>query len=261
VLLALGGGVVGDLAGFVAATYMRGIDWVQVPTSLLAQVDSSVGGKVAVNLPQGKNLMGAFYPPDAVLLDPTTLSTLARREHLAGQAEVVKYGLLRDREFFRRCVAEFPNPLDYTPFLIRSLEHKAAVVAQDEREAGLRMGLNLGHTMGHAIEAAGEYRRWGHGASVALGLRYVYRLARRLGTVSPEELAEVEDFLVLSRISPPVPKLAATGLLRRLKRDKKSTQDRVRWVLPTGIGSWRMEEGIPQEVLADVWRELQAMES
>lgn len=261
VLVALGGGVVGDLAGFVAASYLRGIDWVQVPTTLLAQVDSSVGGKVAVNLPQGKNLVGAFYPPDAVLVDPATLGTLARRELLAGQAEVVKTALVRDPEFYSRCRRELPAPGDYTPFLVRSLELKAEVVARDEREGGLRMCLNLGHTMGHAIEAAGGYKRWVHGQAVALGLRYVFLLAARLGTLPRKQAEDVEVFLRESGISPPVPRLGFEGLLKRMQRDKKASARGIRWILPTGIGSWKLEEGVPDEDLAAAWEELQELDA
>lgn len=257
VLLAFGGGVVGDLGGFVAATYMRGLDWVQVPTTVLAQVDSSVGGKVAVNLPQGKNLVGAFYPPNQVLMDPAVLGTLPRRELLAGQVEMVKIALLQDAAFFARLREELPDPPDWVPLLRGAVAAKAAVVAADEREAGLRMGLNLGHTMGHALEAAGGYRRWVHGEAVALGIRYAYRLARRLGTVGDAEVAAVDAVLVGKGLAPPVPRLPFRGLAARLTRDKKADASGVRWVLPTGIGSWRLEPGIPAATLEETWKELQ----
>lgn len=255
-LVALGGGVVGDLAGFVAASYMRGVPWVQVPTSLLAQVDSSVGGKVAVNLPQGKNLVGAFYPPDAVLMDPDTLRTLPRRELRAGCAEVAKYGLIRDADFFARCEAALPEPGDWVPLLVDSVRHKAEVVAADEREKGERMSLNLGHTMGHALEAAGRYSELVHGEAVNLGIRYVYRLARRLGTTSDDDVARV-DALYAGRLrGPRAPRRVAEGLLKTMRRDKKADAGGIRWVLPVGIGAWRLETGVPDETIAAAYREL-----
>ena len=255
-LVALGGGVVGDLAGYVAASYMRGVRWVQVPTSLLAQVDSSVGGKVAVNLPQGKNLVGAFYPPDAVLMDPQTLRTLPRRELLAGCAEVAKYGLIRDAEFFQRCEGALPAPPDWVPFLVDSVRHKAEVVAADEREKGERMSLNLGHTMGHALEAAGRYERWVHGEAVNMGVRYAYRLARRLGTASDEDVARV-DALFAGRLRGPLaPHMKSDGLLKTMRRDKKADAEGIRWVLPVGIGAWRLETGVGDELVAEVYQEL-----
>jgi 3-dehydroquinate synthase len=255
-IVALGGGVVGDLAGFVAASWMRGVRWVQVPTSLLAQVDSSVGGKVAVNLPQGKNLVGAFYPPDVVLMDPDTLGTLPRRELLAGCAEVAKYGLIRDASFFARCEEELPEPADWVPILVDSVRHKAEVVAADEREKGERMSLNLGHTMGHALEAAGRYSRLVHGEAVNLGIRYVYRLARHLGTTSDEDVARVDALFAGGLRGPSAPRLAPDGLLATMRRDKKADAGGIRWVLPVGVGAWRLEAGVDDELVARTYQEL-----
>ena len=187
-LIALGGGVVGDLAGFAAAVYLRGVPFVQIPTTLLAQVDSSVGGKTGINHPLGKNMIGAFYQPRLVLADIATLDTLPPRELAAGLAEVIKYGLILDRAFFdwletnmERLVAREAAALSYA--VRRSCELKAQVVAQDERESGLRALLNLGHTFGHAIEAGLEYGTWLHGEAVAAGTVRAARLSQRLGSL------------------------------------------------------------------------------
>lgn len=255
-LVALGGGVVGDLCGFVASCYHRGVGFVQVPTTVVSQVDSSVGGKTGVNLPQGKNLVGAFHAPLAVLMDPMTLGTLPRRELLAGQAEVVKYGLLRDPALFERCARELPDPPDWRPFLEASVRHKASVVEADEREAGERRCLNLGHTMGHALEAAGRFSELLHGEAVALGTRFVYRVAARLGAVTAEDLARVDAFYRETGVAPAYPRYPYKRLRKLLARDKKADAAGLVWVLPTGIGSWRIERGIDDALLEEVHREL-----
>lgn len=255
-VLALGGGVVGDLAGFVAAVFLRGIGHVQIPTTLLAQVDSSVGGKVAVNLPQGKNLVGSFHPPVAVLVDPLALGSLPARQLRAGAAEVVKYGLIGDPGFFARCVRELPRPTDWTPFVEASVAAKARVVELDETEQGPRRGLNLGHTLGHALEAAGGYSTLLHGEAVAIGTRYVYRLAAHLGACPQDAALEVDRFFVASGLAPPCPRHGFAKLAALMGRDKKADGRGVRWVLPTGIGSWRLAEGLDPGLLEQVYREL-----
>lgn len=241
VVVALGGGVPGDLAGFVAASWMRGVEYVQVPTTLVSQVDSSVGGKTAINLPQGKNLVGAFHPPRVVLADTATLASLPRRELLAGQAEVVKYALLRDRSMFERLERELPDPPSWDPIVAACVRHKAEVVSADEREAGLRRCLNLGHTLGHAIEAAGKFRRHLHGEAVALGTRFAYRLAAKLGVLGQDEVARVDRFYQATGIAPAYPRYAFERLERWMLRDKKVAQGSLKFVLPTGIGAWRIE--------------------
>ncbi len=256
VVVALGGGVVGDLAGFAASIFQRGIDVIQVPTTVVAQVDSSVGGKTAIDLPQGKNLVGSFHPPRAVLVDPLTLSSLPGRELRAGLAEVVKIALLGDPAFFVRLEAELPTPPDWIPILLTAVRAKAAVVEADERESGPRRSLNLGHTLGHALEAAGGYRTLLHGEAVALGTRFVVRLAERLGEFPTEDRRRVDALLVGNRIAPPWPRTPFDRLTRWIGRDKKAGPGGVTWILPTGIGSWRPLVGPDPDLLVAVYREL-----
>ena len=188
VVIALGGGVVGDLAGFLAATFARGVRFIQIPTSLLAQVDSSVGGKVGINLPQAKNIVGAFWQPQSVLIDPTVLSTLDDANYFAGLAEVIKYGVIMDADFFERLETQVPALLErdveiLTEVIARSCELKAEVVIEDEREAGRRAILNYGHTFGHAIESTFGYGEYLHGQAIAIGMHSAAKLAVELGMV------------------------------------------------------------------------------
>ncbi len=240
-VVALGGGVVGDLAGFAAATWLRGVPWVAVPTTLLAQVDSAVGGKTAVDLPEGKNLAGAFHQPAGVLVDAETLATLPARQVRAGLAEVVKTGMAVDAGLFRECerrraALAAADRRALAAVAERAVRAKARVVTRDEREGGPRTALNFGHTAGHALEAALGYRRLLHGEAVAIGMRVAGRLSAELAGLPGRDLARLEsllDDLVLPRRAPPVPAerwLAATSL------DKKRAGGNVRWVLTPRVG-------------------------
>ena len=240
-VVALGGGVVGDMAGFAAACYQRGISFVQVPTTLLSQVDSSVGGKTGVNHPGGKNLIGAFHQPVAVFADTDTLATLPDRELRAGLAEVIKYGLIVDREFFDWLDANAEKLLARdTPALIhaikRSCEVKAEIVARDEHERGDRALLNLGHTFGHAIESATNYSTWLHGEAVGAGMLLAADVSQRLGWVSAADVANVERVLQKFGLRTDVRSLAASTIAENMKIDKKVAAGRIRLVLLKGIG-------------------------
>jgi 3-dehydroquinate synthase len=240
-IIALGGGVAGDLAGFVAATYMRGLPYLQVPTTLLAMLDASVGGKTGVDTPQGKNLIGAFHPPAAVMADPQALVTLPEREYRGGLAEAVKHGLIADREYFRWIERESDALLRRDPAALealvrRSVEIKAEVVSGDEREAGRRAILNAGHTVAHAIERATGYEI-PHGEAVGLGLVAECELAVRLGVAAPALRERVEA--LLGRLGLPVrlPRpIAPDALLAAMASDKKNRLARLRFALPTALG-------------------------
>lgn len=259
VIVALGGGVVGDLAGFAAACWMRGVRFVQVPTTLLAMVDSSVGGKTGVNLPQGKNLIGAFHQPAAVIADIDTLSTLPARELAAGFAEVVKYAALGDSRFFdwlevnadrlrtRDCAA-------LTHAVATSVGHKADIVMRDERESGERALLNFGHTFGHAIETATGYETYLHGEAVAIGMVQAARLSERLGLAHAADSQRLAD--LLARFDLPVriePKIEPERLLGHMRLDKKAAADGLRFVVWQGIGRAMLKSGIADaDVLAAI---------
>ena len=241
-LVALGGGVVGDIAGFVAATYQRGVACIQVPTTLLAQVDSSVGGKTAVNHPRGKNMVGAFHQPRCVLADTDTLATLPEREYRAGLAEVLKYGVIRDETFFAWMEAHVDNLLNREA---RALAHavrvscatKAEVVARDERESGLRAILNFGHTFGHAIETLTGYEQLLHGEAVAIGMVLAADCSVRHGLLAEAEASRIRQ--ALSTLGLPVeapPGVEAAAMLDAMAVDKKAVDGRIRLVLPRCIG-------------------------
>lgn len=240
-LLALGGGVVGDLAGFVASIYQRGIDFIQIPTTLLAQVDSSVGGKVAVNHPRGKNLIGAFHQPRMVIIDSQTLDTLEDREYYSGLGEVVKYGIIYDQDFFAylETNAQAIRSRDKNcieRLIYRSCEIKAAIVAQDERELGIRIILNLGHTFGHSLEKLGAYQMYKHGEAVAAGTIIASCLAWELNLLNSHELMRIIDLYKQLGIDPPRLIHAAEDILEGMINDKKMQNGRLRLVLPQGIG-------------------------
>jgi 3-dehydroquinate synthase len=240
-VVALGGGVVGDMAGFAAACYQRGIAFVQVPTTLLAQVDSSVGGKTGVNHPGGKNLIGAFHQPAAVFTDTDTLRTLPDRELRAGFAEVIKYGLIVDAPFFDWLEANAGKLLArdaaaLTHAIKRSCELKADIVARDEREQGDRALLNLGHTFGHAIESATGYSSWLHGEAVGAGMLLAADLSQRLGWLGAPDVARVERVLQLFGLRTEVRELSAATLADKMKIDKKVAAGRIRLVLLKAIG-------------------------
>ncbi len=241
-LVALGGGVIGDMAGFAAACYQRGVHFIQIPTTLLAQVDSSVGGKTGVNHPLGKNMIGAFYQPRCVLADTKTLDTLPDRELSAGLAEVIKYGLIRELPFFEWLETTMESLLAREPAALvhaieRSCRSKAKIVALDERETGVRALLNLGHTFGHAIETGVGYGGWLHGEAVAAGIRMAADLSARLGWLNGAEVARVTDLLRRAHlpVQPPA-KLGSEAFLRLMAVDKKARDGRLRFILLKALG-------------------------
>lgn len=240
--IAVGGGVIGDITGFAAASYQRGVNFIQIPTTLLAQVDSSVGGKTAVNHPLGKNMIGAFYQPQAVLIDIITLETLPEREFAAGLAEVIKYGLIADESFYRWLQDNLSHLLNRQEAALaeavqRSCAIKADVVAADEREGGVRAILNLGHTFGHAIETAQGYGKWLHGEAVAVGMLMALQFSAARSWIAP---AEVEDFRTLlqaaSLPTEPPEEMSADDFLTLMARDKKVIDGRLRLVLLRALG-------------------------
>jgi 3-dehydroquinate synthase len=240
-IIALGGGVIGDMAGFAAATYQRGVPFIQVPTTLLSQVDSSVGGKTAINHPLGKNMIGAFYQPKLVLADTDTLATLPDRELRAGVAEVIKYGLIRDPAFFawiethlERLLARDPEALAYA--IHRSCANKAEVVAADETEQGERALLNLGHTFGHAIETGLGYGEWLHGEAVAAGTIIAAELSARLGWLPEVEVERIRALLQRAGLPVLAPDLGVSRYLDLMAHDKKVADGQLRLILLRGIG-------------------------
>jgi 3-dehydroquinate synthase len=240
-VVALGGGVVGDMAGFAAATYQRGIAYMQVPTTLLAQVDSSVGGKTGVNHPGGKNLIGAFHQPNAVLADVRTLATLPQRELRAGLAEVLKYGLICDAPLFDwlethidALLARDSAALEHV--ICRSCEIKAQIVGRDEYEGGERAVLNLGHTFAHAIEAATGYRQWLHGEAVGAGLLIAAMLSHECGLMPTTEVERIKRFLVHAGLPIDTHEVSVAAALEHMKMDKKVRGGRIRLVVPRAIG-------------------------
>ena len=240
-LIALGGGVIGDMVGFAAATYQRGVPFIQVPTTLLSQVDSSVGGKTAINHPLGKNMIGAFHQPRLVLADIDTLDTLPDRELRAGMAEVIKYGLIRDRIFFDWLEVNMPRLLardaDALAFAIeRSCRNKAEVVIEDETETGVRALLNLGHTFGHAIETGMGYGEWLHGEAVAAGTLMAAELSRRLGWLSDDDFERIRRIHEVVGLPLSGPTLGAKRYLELMSHDKKVDAGKLRLVLLRGIG-------------------------
>lgn len=240
-LIALGGGVIGDLTGFAAATYQRGVPFIQVPTTLLSQVDSSVGGKTGINHPLGKNMIGAFYQPQLVLADTDTLKTLPARELSAGIAEVIKYGLIRDADFFDWLETNMPKLMALDEAVVsyaiyRSCQNKAEVVAADERESGERALLNLGHTFGHAIETAMGYGNWLHGEAVAAGTMQAAALSQKMGWLTADEMARIETIFKAADLPTKAPALGMDKYLELMQSDKKVQDGKIRLVLQKGIG-------------------------
>jgi len=251
-LLTFGGGVIGDMAGFAAATYLRGITLVHVPTTLLAQVDSAIGGKVGVNHPQGKNLIGAFYQPHAVVIDPTVLGTLPRREFRAGLYEVIKYGMTSSPTLFDRIgrdrkaiFARAPEAL--MPVIGESCRIKAAVVSADEREAGPRRILNFGHTAGHALEAVTKYRRFRHGEAVAYGMLVAAELSRSRGALAEEDRQSLADLIASLGPLPPIADVSSGPLLEAMQHDKKMIAGRLHFVLPTAVGATTIVDDVTEK--------------
>ncbi|MDX1609151.1 MAG: 3-dehydroquinate synthase [Halofilum sp. (in: g-proteobacteria)] len=256
-LVALGGGVIGDMAGFAAAVYQRGVDYIQVPTTLLAQVDSSVGGKTGVNHPRGKNMIGAFHQPRCVLADTATLDTLEERQLRAGLAEVIKYGLIADAPFFDWLEAHMAGLLQREPLLLaeaieRSCRNKAAVVAADEYERGRRALLNLGHTFGHAIETATGYGPWLHGEAIAAGMCMAARLSERLGRIDAATRGRVESIFEAAGLPTMPPAIDPERMLALMAGDKKVVAGTIRLVLLDAIGAARVVDDYPPEALAAI---------
>jgi 3-dehydroquinate synthase len=253
-IVALGGGVVGDIAGFAAAIYQRGMHFVQIPTTLLAQVDSSVGGKTGINHPLGKNMIGAFYQPRLVLIDTDCLRTLPPRELAAGMAEVVKYGAIRDREFFEWLESGVASLAAAEPAALRHAIHtscaiKAAIVAADEREGGVRAWLNFGHTFGHAIEAHAGYGAWLHGEAVGAGMVLAARVSTRVSGLPAADAARVESLLRRLAVPTVAPTIPVPRWLELMARDKKVASGRIRFVLLEAIGRAVVTAEVPDDVL------------
>jgi 3-dehydroquinate synthase len=262
-LVLFGGGVIGDLGGFVASTFMRGIDCVQVPTTLLGQVDSSIGGKNAVNLAVGKNLVGTFYPPRMVLADPVVLSSLSPRSFRSGLYEVVKHAILAGPPLFdlldRHLDSLRPDNLKALEAILGpAVKVKIDVVNHDEREANLRQVLNLGHTFGHALEAATGYRRYSHGESVGWGLLAITLLAERLGYLK-SEAAPIRDLVWRVGPLPSIRDVSAGTIVKLLPHDKKSVAGEIHWVIPESLGKVRIVTGIPLSAAESAWREVQEL--
>ena len=255
-VIGFGGGIVNDMAGFLAAIFMRGIGVLQIPTTLLAQVDAAVGGKTGVNLVAGKNLIGSFHQPLAVLIDPAVLDTLPDREYRAGLWEIIKAGIIRDAALFAFLSAHRDDVLRRAPdavdrIIADSVRIKAEVVSADEKESDLRRILNFGHTFGHALEAETEYRRFLHGEAVAWGMRAAIYLAERTGHASAEDCVDMLDVLGQYGPVPPLHGIAAGNLLARLAHDKKAVLGSVHFVLPVRIGEVTIVSGIPERTVLD----------
>jgi 3-dehydroquinate synthase len=254
-LVAVGGGVVGDTAGFAAASFLRGIPLVQVPTTLLAQVDSAIGGKVGVNHPLGKNLIGAFHQATLVIADPRVLRTLPRKEFRSGLYEVVKYGMIRSRSLFdhltrntRAILAHDPDAL--TPAIVESAQIKADVVSKDEREGGLRRILNFGHTIGHALEAVTAYRHFRHGEAIAYGMLAAADIAAARGVLAAPDRQALADLIAKLGALPAVSQLSCAAALEAVRRDKKVVHGRLHYVLATAIGHTETVDDVSEEEIA-----------
>jgi len=252
-MVALGGGVIGDLTGFAAASWLRGISFVQVPTSLLAMVDSSVGGKTGINIPEGKNLVGAFHQPELVLVDLDTLQTLPPNELAAGLAEVVKTGIIWDAEFFETLEEKIPDTGEMSELIARCCEIKAEVVRCDEREGGLRGILNFGHTAAHAIENVAGYGQYLHGEAVAIGLVYAARLSTQLKGLSVEESARIEKLLTSLKLPVSASELAWKELRAAMAVDKKTLGGLPKFVLADRIGHVEFGCEVPEALMEEVW--------
>ena len=255
-IITLGGGVIGDMAGFAAATYLRGIALVHVPTTLLAQVDSAIGGKVGVNHPLGKNLIGAFYQPHAVVIDPTVLSTLPRREFRAGLYEVIKYGMTSSNALFDRIARErkaiFARSSEaVTPIIAESCRIKASVVSGDERESGPRRVLNFGHTAGHALEAVTKFRRFRHGEAVAYGMLVAADLAKARAALADRDRQALADLIASLGPLPPIADISTTHMLEAVQHDKKMVAGRLHFVLPTAVGATTIVDDVTEKELRE----------
>jgi 3-dehydroquinate synthase len=263
-LVALGGGVIGDMTGFAAACYQRGVPFIQMPTTLLAQVDSSVGGKTGVNHPLGKNMIGAFYQPQCVIIDTNTLNTLDQRQYNAGMAEVIKYGLLGDAEFFswlahNQASLHQRDPVALAFAIERSCKDKADIVAQDEHEGGVRALLNLGHTFGHAIETGLGYGRYLHGEAVAVGMFLAAHMSARLGWLNAADVVRVENMLQAFQLPTRVPaELNQQRMLNLMRVDKKVQGGKIRLVLLKALGEAVISADYEMDILKEILAENRA---
>ncbi len=258
-IIAVGGGVIGDMAGFIAATYLRGIRLIQVPTTLLAQVDSAIGGKVGVNHALGKNLIGAFHQPSLVAIDPAFLETLPRREFRAGLYEVIKYGMTSSRDLFERIDRDTDaifarRSVALVPIIGESCTIKAAVVKLDERESGPRRMLNYGHTAGHALEAVTKYKRFRHGEAIAYGMLVAAEIAVARGVMPDADRRELVRIIIKLGPLPPVGDLSVREVLEAVRHDKKVVDGTLHYVLCTGIGSWTTVTDVSEDELAKALR-------
>jgi len=261
IVVAVGGGVVGDVGGFAAASYLRGVRLAHIPTTVVAQVDSSIGGKTGVDLPEGKNLVGAFYPPKVVVADPTLLATLPHREFRSGLYEVVKYGVIADGELFDFFEKKLPAILrrDHSAMgwlILRSIRIKAYVVEKDEHESGLRKILNFGHTLGHALETATNYSRFKHGEAVGWGMIAATMMAMAIGLLEESEATRIIRVVAAIGPLPPLKGISLAKLRPILLGDKKSQGGKVLWVLPTRIGKTEWNCEVPWQVVSSVFAEL-----
>ena len=256
-LIALGGGVVGDMTGFAAASFMRGVDFIQIPTTLLSQVDSSVGGKTGINHAQGKNMIGAFWQPKMVLADMSTLKTLPARELSAGIAEIIKYALIMDEGFLTWLEANLPAMMALDLAVLgeavkRCCQYKADVVAQDERESGVRALLNFGHTFGHVIETHQGYGNWLHGEAVAAGMMQAAILSQRIGWLAPADVARIERVLVMGQLPTQPPAIDVETALNLMGHDKKVKHGQIRLILLKSIGDAVLTEDFDENLLFEV---------
>lgn len=256
-LIALGGGVVGDMTGFAAASFMRGVDFIQIPTTLLSQVDSSVGGKTGINHPQGKNMIGAFWQPQMVLADMNTLQTLPPRELSAGLAEIIKYALIMDVEFLTWLEQHLPAMIALDLVVLgtavkRCCEYKADVVAKDEREAGLRALLNFGHTFGHVIETHEGYGNWLHGEAVAAGMVQAAQLSQKLGWLTIDEVTRIKRVLSLANLPITPPPIAVETALELMGHDKKVKKGQIRLILLKSLGEAVLTADFDAQLLTEV---------
>jgi 3-dehydroquinate synthase len=251
-LITFGGGVIGDMAGYAASTYLRGIPLVHVPTTLLAQVDSAIGGKVGVNHPLGKNLIGSFFQPHAVLIDPSVLASLPRREFRAGLYEVIKYGMTSSRSLFDRISRDRKAIFDressaLTPIIAESCQIKASIVSQDEKESGIRRILNFGHTAGHAIEAVTKYKRFRHGEAVAYGMLVAAQISASRGALASTDQRALADLITSLGPLPPISDLSSAQMLEAVRHDKKVVAGTLHFVLPTAIGAWTIVDDVTEK--------------
>ena len=258
-IIAVGGGVIGDMAGFVAATYLRGIKLIQVPTTLLAQVDSAIGGKVGVNHPLGKNLIGAFHQPALVAIDPALLETLPRREFRAGLYEVIKYGMTSSRDLFQRIDREmdaiFGRKAEaLVPVIGESCTIKANVVALDERESGPRRMLNFGHTAGHALEAVTKYKRFRHGEAIAYGMLVAAEISVARGVMPDADRQALSKIIIKLGPLPPVGDLPTKEVMDAIRHDKKVVNGMLHYILCTGIGGWTTATDVTEDELMKALR-------